>query len=94
MVAEPQTWLAGPQACLYGPEGGTNEQTDGWKNWRIISPFYRTTSPIEAAARKEKGSDNDPPEGRTDVLTNRETYTRLTSIHYAVGRILQYGGLK
>ena len=41
-----QAWLAGPQARLDGPEGGTDGRTDKWK----ISPFYRTLSPIGAAA--------------------------------------------
>ena len=41
-----QAWLARPQAWLDGPEGGTDGQTNEWK----ISPFYRTLSPIGAAA--------------------------------------------
>ena len=47
-LAGPQAWLAGPQAWLDGPEGGTYERTNG----RKISPFYRTSSPIGAAAQK------------------------------------------
>ena len=47
-LAGPQAWLAGPQAWLDGPEGGTDKQTDGQK----IYPFYRTLSPIWAAAQK------------------------------------------
>ena len=42
-LAGPQAWLAGPQAWLDGPEG---ERTDQLK----ISPFYRTYSPMGAAA--------------------------------------------
>ena len=38
--------LAGPQARLDGPERGT----DGWTDERKISSFYRTLSPIGAAA--------------------------------------------
>ena len=45
-LAGPQAWLAGPQAWLDGPEGGMYERTNG----RKISPFYRTSSPIGAAA--------------------------------------------
>ena len=41
-----EAWLAGPQARLGGPEEGTDGRTDKWK----ISPFYRTLSPIGAAA--------------------------------------------
>ena len=48
-LAGPQAWLAGPQAWLDGPEGGTDGRTYGQK----ISPFYRTSSPIGAAAQKE-----------------------------------------
>ena len=40
------SWLAGPQAWLDGPEGGA----DGWTDGQKISPFYRTLSPIGAAA--------------------------------------------
>ena len=36
-----------PKAWLDGPEGG-----NGWTNKRKISPFYRTLSPIGAAAQK------------------------------------------
>ena len=46
----PPAWLAGPQAWLDGPEGGTDGQTNKWTNRRKISPFYRTLSPIGAAA--------------------------------------------
>ena len=46
----PQAWLAGPQAWLDGPEGGTYGQTDERTDKRKISPFYRTSSPIGAAA--------------------------------------------
>ena len=42
--------MAGPQAWLDGPEGGTDGRTDGRTNGRKISPFYRTSSPIGAAA--------------------------------------------
>ena len=45
-LAGPQAWLAGPQAWLDGPEGSTDGRTDVQK----ISPFYRTLSPIGAAA--------------------------------------------
>merc|ERR1712105_562043 len=45
-LAGSQAWLAGPQAWLDGPEGGTY----GRMNERKISPFYRTLSPIGAAA--------------------------------------------
>ena len=48
-LAWPQAWLAGPQAWLDGPEGGRMYQQ---KNGRKISPFYRTSSPIGAAAQK------------------------------------------
>ena len=48
-MAGPQAWLAGPQAWLDGPEGGTDLQSYGR---REISPFYRTSSPIGAAAQK------------------------------------------
>ena len=51
------SWLAGPQAWLDGPEGGngrtegrTDEQTNKRTYGRKISPFYRTSSPIGAAA--------------------------------------------
>ena len=47
----PQAWLGGPQAWLDGPEGGdvqTYGRTDG-RTYKI-SPFYRTLSPIGAAA--------------------------------------------
>ena len=47
-LAGPQAWLARPQAWLDGPEGGT----DGWMDKQKISPFYRTSSPIGAAAQK------------------------------------------
>ena len=47
-LAGPQAWLAGPQAWLDGPEGGTYGRT----YIRKISPFYRTSSPIGAAAQK------------------------------------------
>ena len=42
----PQAWLDGPQAWLDDPEGGT----DGWMDKQKISAFYRTSSPIGAAA--------------------------------------------
>ena len=42
-LAGPQAWLAGPQAWLEGPEGGRTDK-------RKIFPFYRTSSPIRAAA--------------------------------------------
>ena len=47
-LAGPQAWLAeawlgGPQFWLDGPEGGGADE---------ISPFYRTSSPIGAAAQK------------------------------------------
>ena len=45
-----QAWLAGPQAWLAGPEGGTDGRTDKRTDERKISPFYRTSSPIGAAA--------------------------------------------
>ena len=50
-LAGPQAWLAGPQALLDGPEGGTDERTNK------ISPFYRTSSPIGAAAQKGTSAD-------------------------------------
>ena len=53
-LAGPQAWLAGPQAWLDGPEGGTDGRMDGRTNGRKISPFYRTSSPIGAAAQKGK----------------------------------------
>ena len=46
-LAGPQVWQAGPQAWLDGPEG---EGRDGCMNIRKITPFYRTSSPIGAAA--------------------------------------------
>ena len=46
---KPEAWgLAGPQARLDGPEGGTYVWMEGLK----ISPFYKTLSPIGAAAQK------------------------------------------
>ena len=54
-----QEWLAGPQAWLDGgwPRGG-NGRSDWWTDGRTniwkISPFYRTSSPIRAAAQKRK----------------------------------------
>ena len=45
-----QAWLAGPQALLDGPEGGTDKRTNERMDGRKISPFYRTLSPIGAAA--------------------------------------------
>ena len=60
-LAGPEAWLAGPQAWLDGPEGGdrrTDVRTDGRTDGRTygrtykISPFYRTSSPIGAAAQK------------------------------------------
>ena len=58
-LAGPQAWLAGPQAWLDGPEGGTDVRTDGRMDGRTdgrkISPFYRTSSPIGAAALLPKG---------------------------------------
>ena len=49
-LAGSQAWLAGPQAWLDGPGGDVrmNERT----YVRKISPFYRTSSPIGAAAQK------------------------------------------
>ena len=47
-----QAWLAGPQAWLDGPEGGANRRTNEQMNGQKISPFYRTSSPIGAAAQK------------------------------------------
>ena len=49
-LAGSEAWLDGSKACLAGSwalEGG-NGRTDG----RKISPFYRTSSPIGAAAQK------------------------------------------
>ena len=46
-LAEPHIWLAGPQAWLDGPERG---RMDRRTDERKISPFYKTLSPIEAAA--------------------------------------------
>ena len=44
-------WQAGPLAWLDGPEGeGVDGRTDGRTDKRKISPFYRTLSPIGAAA--------------------------------------------
>ena len=58
-LAGSEAWLAGSKACLAGSralEGGNgwtdgrmDGRTDGWK----ISPFYKTPSPIRAAAKKE-----------------------------------------
>merc|ERR1712212_1087834 len=46
-----QAWLARPQAWLDDPEGGMDGRTDGRMDKRKISPFYRTSSPIGAAAQ-------------------------------------------
>ena len=47
----PEVWLAGPLAWLAGPEVWLAGPEDG----RIISPSFRTSSPIGAAAQKDKG---------------------------------------
>ena len=39
-----------PSQLSLKPEGGTNGRTDGRTNKQKISPFYRTLSPIGAAA--------------------------------------------
>ena len=54
-LAGAQARLAGPQAWLDGPEGGwTDGCRDGWTDGRTdewkISSFYRSSSPIGAAA--------------------------------------------
>ena len=41
-----------PSQLSLKPEGGTNGRTDGRTNKQKISPFYRTLSPIGAAAQK------------------------------------------
>ena len=46
-----QAWLAGPQAWLDSPEGGTDGRTNKQTN-KHTYPFYRTLSPIGAAAQK------------------------------------------
>ena len=51
-LAGPQAWLAGAQAWLDGPEGGMDERTNKQTDGRKISPFYRNSSPIGAAALK------------------------------------------
>ena len=56
----PVEWLAGPQAWLDGPEGG-NGRTDKRTNGRKISPFYRTLSPIGAAAQKGRKKEGRKP---------------------------------
>ena len=45
-----QAWLTVPQAWLDGPEGGMDEQMNRWMDEWKISLFYRTLSPIGAAA--------------------------------------------
>merc|ERR1712212_1269277 len=56
-----EAWLAGPQAWLDGPEGGMYERTYERTYGRKISPFYRTSSPIGAAAQKDtKRAPNHP----------------------------------
>ena len=46
-LAGPEVWLARPEAWLTGPEGGL-------RNIQKISPLYRTSSHIGAAAQKKK----------------------------------------
>ena len=48
-LAGPQAWLAGPQAWLDGPEGGNGRMYGRMAGWKISS-FYRSLSPIGAAA--------------------------------------------
>ena len=45
-------WLLGPWGCNGRMDGRTDGRMDRWMDGRKISPFYRTSFPIRAAAQK------------------------------------------
>ena len=71
------------QAWLDGPEGGTDGRTDEHTDGRKISPFYRTLSPIRAAALPP------PMKTKEKVEQGKGTADHLMPLGYLLKQDLQ-----